>query len=186
MKSKIAFVIGHHKLSKGANSWFNLREYDFYKQTINELEKICNYEFDVYEHDHNITGYTSRIKNTAKKLNKHNYGLVVELHFNSFFEDIANGCETLYFYRSVKGKEFASKFSEIVNESTGIKLRNNGLKALSNKKDRGFASVYYPKAPAILIEPFFGSNLGDCNKIQNPHNMAIILNKFVNSIKHDL
>lgn len=52
-----------------------------------------------------------------------------------------------------------------MTEETGIKSRNGGLKALTNRKDRGFASVYYTKAPTILIEPFFGSNEEDCKRL---------------------
>ena len=176
---KVALVIGHHEKSKGALAkHFNLREWDFYKKVVE-----CMGEVNVFYHDENISGYTSRIKNTAKKINKFPFDLIIELHFNSAVHKSANGCETLYYYRSNTSKDYALKFSNIVNEFTGIKVRNGGLKALTNRNDRGFASVYYTKAPTILIEPFFGSNTEDCKKIESPQNMAVILKTFIERIK---
>lgn len=175
---KIAFVIGHHKNSKGARSkWLNVREWDFFKEVVSYLDNP-----NVFYHNENISGYTSRIKNTAKKLNKYPFDLIIELHFNSAVHPSANGCETLYYYRSVKSKHYANLFSELVTKETDIKSRNGGLKALTNRHDRGFASVYYTKAPTILIEPFFGSNANDCSKIKDARNMANIIKKFINQI----
>ena len=173
---KVALVIGHHKNSKGALSkYFGVREFDFYSDVITYMTS----EFDVYHHNHNIGGYTTRIKDTAKRLNKKEYDLVIELHFNSFFKPTANGCETLYYYASKKGLNYAKMFSKHVASRTGIKLRHGGIKSLSNRHDRGFASVYYPKAPTILIEPFFGSSNDDCSKIESVNNMACILDDFI-------
>mgnify|MGYP005996324713 CR=1 FL=1 len=132
---KVAIVIGHTKKSKGALSkYFGLREWDFY----NEVDK-CLHNAKTFWHDANISGYTSRIKDTANRINKENFDLVIEMHFNSAVHESANGCETLYYYRSDKSKQYALKFSELVSNRTGIKVRNNGLKALTNKNDRGFA-----------------------------------------------
>ena len=153
----IAFVIGHHKKSKGAfSSYLFANEFDFYTDVI--------------------------IKETASKLNKFNFDLVIELHFNAATPQ-ANGCETLYYFNSKKGKEFAHIFTDTVCGITGIKSRNGGVKALINKKDRGFASVYYPKAPTILIEPFFGTNDDDCAKIGSAEKMAYIIKEFLTKIK---
>ena len=178
---RIAFVIGHHKKSKGALAkHFNLREWDFYNEVVKELGNV-----NVFHHDENISGYNTRIKNTAKKVNKVDFDLVIELHFNRVSDPRANGCETLYYFASKKGKQYALKFSEILTRETGIKSRNGGLKALSNKNDRGFASVYYTKAPTIMLEPFFGSNESDCKKIQSPKNLARIINVFLDTIKYN-
>ena len=175
---KIAFVIGHHKKSKGAFSeYLGMSEWDFYNKVMD-----CFNEANIFYHDSNIIGYTNRVRNTASKLNKFPFDLVIELHFNSAHYT-ANGCETLYYFKSVKGKEYAKKFSDVVHRETGIKLRNGGLKALVNKNDRGFGAVYYPKAPTILIEPFFGSNALDCAKIENHKKMAEILKIYVEEIK---
>lgn len=176
---KVAFVIGHHKNSKGALSrYFGMREWDFYNEVVKYLGDV-----DVFYHNENISGYKTRIKNTASKINKYPFDLVVELHFNHFRSAGANGCETLYYYASRKGREYAKIFSDTVSKETGIKSRNGGLKALANIHDRGFASVYYTTAPTILIEPFFGSNENDCKRIKSPQNMARIIKEFLKQIK---
>lgn len=175
---RIAVVIGHNESKKGALSkFFGLREYDFYSKVVPLLNNVT-----VFKHSSYISGYMTRIKNTAKKINKSKFDLVIELHFNSFFDSSANGCETLCYFKSIKGKKYASLFSNTVHNLTGIKLRNGGVKSLANKKDRGFASVYYTTAPTILIEPFFGSNTNDCKKIESPENMACIINEFIKTI----
>lgn len=172
---KVAIVVGHHEKSKGAYSdYFGMNEYDFYSRVASLLSDVT-----IFKHDSSISGYTSRIKNTANRINQSDFDLVIELHFNSFSNPSANGCEALFYYKSAAGKLAAEKFSQKVNECTGIPLRNNGLKPLT-KGDRGFASVYYTKAPTILIEPFFGSNEEDCKMIGSVENMAQIITDFLN------
>lgn len=182
---KIAIVIGHHEKSKGAFSpFFGMREYDFYKEVVKKIYPVnSNYSVDFYEHDSNISGYTTRIKDTTSKLNKVNYDLVLSLHFNSF-EPQANGCETLYFYKSKLGKKYAQEFNLLFTKV--FRIKNRGIKALTNKKDRGFAICYYPKAPVILLEPFFGSNLKDCENVQHPKNIADTINIFLTNISNEI
>jgi N-acetylmuramoyl-L-alanine amidase len=179
---KVAIVVGHHAKAKGAYSEFlKDSEFDFYNKVVDWYKRCLNGSGDIYLHDENIGGYITRIKNTARKLNTKNYDLVIELHFNAATPQ-ANGCETLYYFQSKKGREYAFKFSQIVHEQTGIKVRNNGLKALTHKGDRGFASVFYPSAPTILIEPFFGSNKKDCELIRDYKYMARILKIYVDAL----
>ena len=175
---KVALVLGHHENSKGAYSpYLRSSEWDFYDEVVD-----CVPDVDVYLHDKTITSYTRRIKNTARQLNKKDYNLVIELHFNASSNPSANGCETLYYFASKKGRDYAKLFSETVTLWTGIKSRNGGLKALTNKGDRCYASVFYPKAPTILIEPFFGSNRKDCELIESPELVASIINDFLDKI----
>jgi len=178
MRTKIAFVVGHHENSKGAFSkHLNSSEWDFYNKVVNSLGDVS-----FFHNDKNIRSYTERIKNTASKINKYPFDLVIELHFNSVNDERVSGCETLFYHSSTNGKKYAQLFSDTISELTGIKKRNNGLKPLSNSNDRGFASVYYTTAPTILIEPFFGSNESDCEKIQSPENMACLINEFIDRL----
>lgn len=181
---KIAIVIGHHYRSKGAFSkHLQVSEWDFYNQVVQCIpEHSSNYSIDIYHHDGDIGGYVTRVKNTARKLNKIDYDLVMELHFNASSDPRANGCETLYYFASRKGRDYALKFSDVVTEFTGIRVRNGGLKALTNKRDRGFASVYYTKAPTILIEPFFGSSAIDCERIKDAEFMAKIITHYLETL----
>ena len=173
---KIAFVIGHHENAKGYYSKYHkVSEWDFFKDASTLIKGA-----DIIFHDKNISGYVTRIKNTAEKyLDPNNYDLVIEAHFNAYKDEQANGCETFYYFKNKRTKELARDFSSLVNKRTNIKIRESGAKALSNTKDRGYASVYWPKADTILIEPFFGSNKSDCEKISNAGYCAMIINEFI-------
>lgn len=158
---EIAIVIGHNNKSKGACSPFNIPcEWDFNNKVATYLTDIA----DIYYYDSYSSGYTTMIKRNAAKINKKNYKLVIELHYNAASPE-ANGCETLYYFNSKKGKELATKASELISSKFNVK--NRGIRALVNSKDRGFAAVYYPKPPVILLEPFFGSNKNDSDKFRN-------------------
>jgi N-acetylmuramoyl-L-alanine amidase len=175
---KIALVIGHHEKSRGAYSkYFNQREWDFYKLVVNYVRS--RHEVRIFEHDSNISGYVTRVKKTASHVNAWKADRVISLHFNAF-NGRANGCETLYYYASRTGKQMAEDFSKLVSDLTGIK--NRGIKALTNRHDRGFAAVKYTIAPTILIEPFFGDNCGDCEKIEGTQRMAKIISIYVDSL----
>jgi N-acetylmuramoyl-L-alanine amidase len=177
---KIALVIGHHEKAKGAFSpTLNASEWDFCKEVVKHIPNVT-----VFTHNPNIGGYQTRQKATVKKLNQSNFDLVLELHFNSSDNAAANGCETLYYFASKAGRQYAKVFSQVVTDWTGIKTRNGGLKALTQSEDRGYWAVFLPKAPAILIEPFFGSSSSDCEKIQSPENMACIINDFISKISN--
>lgn len=151
---KVAIVIGHHKLGKGAYSkYFGLKEYDFYKRYQEQLKKYG----DVFFHNYLLRGYNTRQKSMAKKTA--DYDLVFELHFNSSDGD-ASGCEALYYYRNKKTLKLAKVFCETYTDITGT--RNRGAKPLVSDAQRGFGFVYHQKPSAILLEPFFGDNIEDC------------------------
>jgi len=150
---KIAFVIGHHRFSKGAYSeYYGLREYDFYKQFEDTLKMYG----DVFYHNP-LKGYNSRQKAMAKRTK--DYDIVFELHFNAANGN-AEGCEALYWYNNLKTKAICEKFCEEYTKEFP-RTPNRGAKALSSKSQRGYGFVYHQKAPAIILEPFFGDNEGD-------------------------
>lgn len=158
---KIAFIIGHHENSKGYHSeYFDLKEWDFYKQLECKLEPFGG----VFYHDKTINGYLSRCKDTASRIgNEHD--LVIALHFNSFNES-ANGCECFYWGGNDEGLQLAKTLVDNYCELTGAKPR--GAKPYTKKADgglpRGAGEVYYPKQTALLFEPFFGDSKEDCQR----------------------
>lgn len=162
---KIAFVIGHHKFSKGAYSeYFKSTEYNFWMSYKKELELIG----DVYRHNPLIPSYIVRQKIMAKKTKK--YDIVIELHFNASNSE-AEGVECLHWWKSMEGYIFSREFSHCYSKLAGS--TNRGSKALKNlrtikgtniKADRGCGFVFYQKPLAVVIEPFFGDNKEDCSK----------------------
>lgn len=173
----VAIVVGHTKQSKGACSPFGIPcEWDFNNKVCSYLSNVA----DIYCYNSYAKGYTGMVKENAALLNKKNYKLVIELHYNAA-SPLANGCEVLYYFASVKGKEYAVEASKMISEE--FKVTNRGAKPLVKSSDRGFAAVYYPKAPAIIFEPFFGSNKEDSSKfIGKEKEYAVFIEKFINKI----
>lgn len=133
---------------------FNLKVAAEMLKLDDSLEVIDNYRG---------TGYGGAMRWLATEIEKRKCDLAVELHFNSAGAT-AQGHEWLYWQGSKKGTalasafryQFAKVFPEIVDR--GIKPR------FSN--DRGAEFLRLTRCPAIICEPFFGSNESDCAKVE--------------------
>jgi len=158
---KVAIVVGHTKLRPGAKGIDIPSEYVYNSKVAEYLSDVC----DIYHYGSYNLGYKAMVKANAEKMNTKNYDLVIELHYNSFSKESANGCEVLYYYKNVKGKNLAAKLSSAI--SKGFCSKNRGAKSLSSGKERGYWALYYPEATALLIEPFFGSNTEDADKFRD-------------------
>lgn len=177
-KLKVAVVVGHTTgADKGAYSpYLNSSEQPFNLKVANALRDIDPSSYDVYQHS--LQSYYDREKVLADKVNKGNYDLVVELHFNAA-SPAANGTECCYYFNSKKGKLAASTIAAGISYHYGTALRgDNGARALVNKNDRGYWFVYLPKAPAVIIEPFFGSN-PEATKFADVNQYAQVLHNVI-------
>jgi N-acetylmuramoyl-L-alanine amidase len=107
------------------------------------------------------TGYGSSQRQLAAKLKDLAATAAIELHFNSADTESASGHEWLYWHSSQHGKRLAgciaSEMCLSVPEvkSRGAKPRFPG--------DRGAEFLKSTHCPAIIAEPFFGSNQSDWN-----------------------
>ena len=153
--NKVAIVVGHTKLRPGAKGKNISSEYVYNSKVAEHLSDIC----DVYHYGSYNLGYKSMVKANATKMNKKDYDLVIELHYNNFSKESANGCEVMYYHKNNSGKLLAGKLSDSI--STFFDVKNRGAKPLTTSKERGYWALYYPKATAILVEPFFASNKKD-------------------------
>ena len=77
----------------------------------------------------------------------------IELHFNSFADASAGGTETLS-SGTAASLRFAAAVQQEVVATLG--LRDRGVKTV--REGRGSGSLISGRAPAILVEPFFGTN----------------------------
>ena len=154
MEKKVSIVVGHTKKKPGACGLGIECEWEFNKKVAEHLKDIC----DIYYYDNYNSGYTAMVKRNATLMNMKNYTLNIELHYN-YANFLANGCETLYYFPNMKGKQLAQEFSKLISKT--FRVKNRGVKALANENDRGFAAVYYPRATTLLVEPFFGSSPED-------------------------
>ena len=148
---KFCFVVGHDKTEPGAwCSYLNKSEYAYNKEVSDYLRR----DFDIYFRS-SEGGYMSKMRKLATEINPKNYDLVVELHFNSFTNS-ANGCETV----SYKGNDYTfrmgAKFCQAIKQEYKTEVR--GPKFVSQANERGFGFLSLMEAPAIIVEPFFGSH----------------------------
>ncbi len=102
--------------------------------------------------------YGAAMKWLADHLRKEGADLAVELHFNSA-GPTARGHEWLFWHASTKGQRLAIEFDKAFRDilpalpARGAKLRTGG--------DRGAEFLRLTHCPAVIAEPFFGSNASD-------------------------
>ena len=172
---KIAICVGHNSRSKGAFSKFlNQTEFDYNKRVAGILKEISCHDIHIF-YRKSQNSYNKEISELADQVNKHHFDLALELHFNSF-NGIANGVEALYFHNSKVGLELATEFSKRI--SFVYDSLNRGAKPLTNDGQNGFGFVQKLKAPAIILEPFFGDN-EEAIKFINVQKYAETLNDWI-------
>jgi N-acetylmuramoyl-L-alanine amidase len=136
---------------------FNLKVADKLQKLLGE-KKIASKIFSEY----NGNGYGTAKFEVANKIRMARATFAIELHFNSASPE-ANGHEWLYWHSSLLGKRIAQKFEDAFSKLfPNIKAR--GIKAIQ-KQDRGGKFLELTHCPAVILEPFFGSNVQDCSKI---------------------
>lgn len=161
---KIAIIIGHTSKSRGAiRIDTGETEYDFNGRIAKAISDLAEKSgiFDVAIFRRNPSkGYGAQIKEVYSKADQWGAIATGELHFNSSATASASGCETL-----TSGSDMSMKLAAAVNGSIvdAFGVKDRGIVKRS-AKDRGGASLHSGKAPAILFEPFFGSNAADCAK----------------------
>ena len=109
--------------------------------------------------DYGIGGYSAAMSRLRERLQKtYRIRLAVELHFNAGPET-ATGHEWLYWHESRKGKETAQALDRTMRAALP-ELKARGIKARSSG-DRGAGFLKMTPCPAVIAEPFFGTNPGD-------------------------
>lgn len=173
---RIGFIVGHTKLRPGAKG-YQLYAENHYHRII--ADKFLQ-DYDVYYHDSYNLGYTSMCKRTAKRVAKNGkYDLLFALHFNAAASKEANGSEVLHYFSN----ELAKKIGKIylMKICRRFKTTNRGLRALFNKKQRGFGEVASFDDTVVLLEPYFCSNLAETRKF-TPNAYGEFLKNFVDNL----
>jgi len=157
---KFAFVVGHEAVSPGASSVAPLKmsEYSFNKQ----VSQLCY----VFARD---LGFDARvffrdrigISGAAKLVNEWAPDCCIELHFNSA-TPAAYGTVCLYDLDPKESKDFAEFVQRRVCEVFKRTGKGDRKTKLLEPGDRGHYNLLSYKVPAIIVEPFFGSNSKDC------------------------
>lgn len=143
-------MVGHDQKERGAYSpHLNMTEFQFHSEVAKHLP------FDIYWRNPDLKGYKTKMQDLAKQINGKGYSAVIEMHFNAATPS-ANGCEALFFGGSAVGKRWAQVYVEETVRKYG--MRNRGVLAITKESERGYWFLKLIDAPAVILEPFFGSN----------------------------
>lgn len=114
--------------------------------------------------------YGSAQRWLAGQLKDAGVSVAMELHFNASDNPDAAGHEWLYWATSQNGRRLAESLSDEMGMALP-QLKSRGIKA-KTAADRGAQFLSGTHCPAVICEPFFGSNPADWN-FASQHQEAI-------------
>ena len=162
----IALCIGHSRLVKGqpeggARSGDGVSEHQYWSIVAPMIESeladagVPAVIVDYYEG----TGYTAAMRWLAGRLRELDAAAAIELHFNSATPR-ATGHEWLYWHNSRRGRSLALSLDESFSDAFDGCLMARGAKPRT-PEHRGAEFLRLTHCPAVIAEPFFGSNATD-------------------------
>ncbi len=164
----IAICIGHSRyitsvrMDGGAVSAGGENEWTFNRRVGRRLHEILNsrrvpsWLCDAYH----MSGYGPAMRWLAGEIRKREATLAVELHFNAA-GPTAEGHEWLHWHSSSASRDAAAAFDAAFrNHYPQRKAR--GVKAIT-VENRGGEFLRLTHCPAVILEPFFGSNRAEWN-----------------------
>ncbi len=160
---RIALVVGHDVLSKGAYGNMGQSEFDFSDELLTDLSVQDMYptkhEYGIFYRSADIAGYTNKMLALHQNIDEWQADISIEFHFNSFSDSSAQGHEVLYC--SQNGKKIAELLNRAFDEH--LPTSNRGVKKVSLNPnpipdDNGAGFCCRGKSYAIISEPFFGAH----------------------------
>ena len=154
---KFAIVVGHNSASQGAvRQDTGESEFVWNGRLARRIERLAG-DYSIQVRTFFRTpggGYSREIERVYSEVDAWGADASVELHFNGASSPDATGTETLS-----SGTALSLRLAESVQREMvlALALRDRGIKTRSGS-DRGGMSLISGRAPAILIEPFFGSS----------------------------
>lgn len=160
-KDLIAVLVGHSRGDGGAVSVGGVSEWNFNRGLaahVNGALDDMGIECVVIDR-YAQTSYGRAMTALAKTLRAHGATAAVELHFNDGPET-ATGHEWLYWATSAPARKLAQCLNnQFTRDHDNLKRR--GLVPISTKTKRGGQFLAGTHCPAVICEPFFGSNEHD-------------------------
>lgn len=163
---KVAIVVGHNSVAQGARALAPISEQEFtyYNRIADEMVRLARRGLTArrFNRVKTATGYSTEIDTVYAQVNDYGADISIELHFNAA-GPTATGTETLS-----SGSPGSLKLARAMQDSmlAALGLHDRGVKIVAKDK-RGGRSLHAGRPPAILVEPFFGSNKGDCRSAAN-------------------
>lgn len=162
---KLAIVVGHNEKAQGADSPYLPPEYSFHKSILTYIKDAAEkrgVEVKFFERKPGVRGYKAEIDAVYDQVDEWGAHYSIELHYNAA-SPAATGSEVLC-SRSSASYELAKAIQKAQIDAFG--LRDRGIHTRLPRQGRGWYSMYAGKAPAILIEPGFGSNKKDAGSLR--------------------
>lgn len=157
----IALVVGHEPSKPGASGFYvdssgqrrPIDEYVFNSVLSRKIRDMLYSatELQVVDLRRHLSGGYAKL---PAAVNATGAEFALELHFNAF-DETSTGTETLHWHRSARGKAYAGIVQQHLLIALG--LRDRGLKP-TTEDGRGGYFLQRTAMPAVIAEPFFGSN----------------------------
>lgn len=168
---KLAVVVGHNVKRQGAVRPDTGETEFVWNSRLAEMidsmaRRFRGVEVKLFFRNPAINSTTFEIKDVYRRTDEWGADATVELHFNSHHNPSATGTETL-----TSGTRLSLNYAEALQDEMlkALGLKDRGEKIV--RKGRGATSLISGRAPAALIEPFFGSSAKGQQATDEPHEM---------------
>jgi N-acetylmuramoyl-L-alanine amidase len=164
----IAICVGHSRQGdKGAVSIGGVTEWDYNREVARHMQEAlqCVGIASRIMDDYPRRTYQAAIDWLAGELRTMRAIAAIELHFNAATPQ-ANGHEWLHWPGSARGQSLARQLAREVG-AAWPDIRPRGLR--ETRTGRGSYFLRRTPCPAVITEPFFGSNLADWRAFGGAH-----------------
>lgn len=155
---KVALVIGHNSRAQGAVRVTDGRtEYDWNGELAAMIKDHDPASIRIFRRTAGL-GYSREIDKVYAEVDAWGAGCSVELHFNASANSSARGCLML----SSGSQGSLGLASALQSACVGVMEGPDRGVVVKGRHERGGRSLWQGRAPAVLTEPFFGSNPSEC------------------------
>lgn len=156
--SRFALCVGHSRRGdRGAVNTKGVSEHAFnlpLAERVCELLEAAGHTCKIFS-SYDADSYESAMRWVAKEVGAWRADAAVELHFNSASPS-AEGYEYLFWRSSQRAEKLAQCFA-VTHKKAFPQCKFRGLKPCDNLS-RGAGFLRRTPCPAVILEPFFGSN----------------------------
>jgi N-acetylmuramoyl-L-alanine amidase len=156
---KVALVVGHNPKRQGADAVrpLSISEYRFWDALLDKAS-VPGVQLRKFLRSANLP-YYDQIEQCYAEVDAWGADESIEFHFNA---GGGTGTETLS--SGTRGSlAMCRKLQEAMVGA--LCLPNRGVKIRRKYKGRGWPSLWCGRAPAALVEPFFGDSAGDVGRV---------------------
>ena len=157
--SRFALCIGHSRRGdRGAINTKGISEHVFnlpLAERVCELLEARGHSCKIYS-SYDADGYDEAMRWISKAVGEWRADAAVEFHFNSDDNPSAEGYEYLFWGSSRRSEKLAQCFA-VAHQKEFPKRKFRGVKP-RNSQSRGAGFLRRTPCPAVILEPFFGSN----------------------------